>query len=104
MKIKISQDFLLHPSAIFLGIVVGIVIGLTSQRLPSHLAAWGTIYLSLLQMCILPIVITAVTSSLGHLCHMKTARVYLERLLWVFILGMFFVIRWKIYSSIILYT
>lgn len=90
MRIKITKEFLLHPSAVFIGIMVGVIIGLTSKRLPPNLAILGKIYLSLLEMCILPIVITAVTSSLGHLLHSKTARSCIERLIGVFVIGMVF--------------
>lgn len=88
MRIKFSKEWLLHPSAIFLGIIVGILIGLTSVRLPPHLAALGRIYLSLLQMCILPIIVTAVTSSVGHLLHFKSAKGYLKKLVVIFAAGM----------------
>src|SRR3990167_7656516 len=88
MKIEFSNHFLLHPGVIFFGIVLGIVIGLTSTRLPPHLAPLGRIYIALLQMCILPIVITAITSSLGHLLHTQSFSGYLQRLVCVFVIGM----------------
>jgi Na+/H+-dicarboxylate symporter len=102
MKIKFSKDFLLHPSAIFIGIIVGIVIGLTSTWLPPRLETLGKIYLSLLEMCILPIIITAVVSSLGHLLHSKTARGYIRRLLWVFVIGMVFAACIGILSGVVI--
>ncbi len=68
--------------------ISGVLIGWQYREIAFCLAPLGEAYLSLLQMCIIPIMITAVLSSLGHLFVSGEAATYIGRLLIVFILGM----------------
>lgn len=76
--------WLLSHWAILSGICLGIVIGLTAKKTALLLAPFGKIYLSLLQMCIIPILITAVISALGHLISEGKTNQYILRLVIVF--------------------
>ena len=85
-----NLNFLLNPWSILAGILLGIFIGLTNNGLTSYLTPLGKMYLSLLQMCIIPILITAVVSGLGKILsnngkHKETKRMFL-----VFSIGLIF--------------
>ncbi len=82
-------SFLLSPWAILAGMISGVLIGVQYKELAFHLAPLGEVYLALLQMCIIPIMITAVVSSLGRLLMSGKASAYMGRILIVFIVGMF---------------
>lgn len=86
-KAKSKLNLLLSPWAILAGIVCGVVIGLYFPGLTAKITPWGKIYLSLLEMCVLPIMITAVVSSLGHLFMTKQASGFLLKLAKVFSIG-----------------
>ncbi len=60
-------DSLRHPIIVILAIVVGGVVGATSQPAGLALAPFGRLYLSLLLMCIIPLLFTAIISSLGQM-------------------------------------
>ena len=83
-------DFLRSPWVVFSGMIAGIIIGIKYDALALKLAPFGNIYLSLLQMCIVPIMITAVVSSIGRLLTTAQASKYIGRLVIVFLLGMVF--------------
>lgn len=85
---KFIQNFLLHPATIFLGMGIGIYIGLNNARLATVLSPLGEIYLNLMKMCVLPIMITAVISSLGRLFSSKSAKDLIQRLILVFVIGL----------------
>lgn len=81
-------NILLSPCVVFSGIVAGIIIGTTNEELSARVAPVGDIYLSLLQACILPIMITAIISSLGRLLTTGYAFSYIGRLVFVFVAGL----------------
>ena len=85
---KYGLNVLLSPWAIIAGMISGVLIGLYYKEFAFHLAPLGEVYLALLQMCIIPIMITAVLSSVGRLLKSGEATAYLGRLLIVFIVGM----------------
>lgn len=85
---KTYKEWMLNPWIIFLSMFVGVAIGLINKNLAIQLAPLGSIYLGLLQMCVLPIIITAVVVSLGNMLHSGTAGIYLKRLLVVFGAGL----------------
>jgi proton glutamate symport protein len=86
-KAKPKLNILLSPWATLAGIVSGVVIGLYFPGLTTKITPWGKIYLSLLEMCVLPIMITAVVSSLGHLFMTKQASGFLLKLAKIFSIG-----------------
>ena len=85
---KIGLNLLLSPWAILTGMIAGILIGLRYKTIAVNLAPLGEVYLALLQMCIIPIMITAVLSSLGRILMFGEATSYLKRLVVVFIIGL----------------
>jgi len=60
-------DWLLSAWVVFAGICIGVAIGLGEKEYAATLAPFGQLYLALLQMSILPIMISAVIVSLGRL-------------------------------------
>jgi proton glutamate symport protein len=64
---KSALDWLSHPVVITLGIVAGFIIGIYSKNLANMIAPLGKMYLAFLNMCILPIIITAVISGLAKI-------------------------------------
>ncbi len=60
-------DSLKHPILVIAAIAAGGVVGSTSQATGLLLAPFGRLYLSLLLMCIIPLLFTAIISSLGQM-------------------------------------
>ena len=81
-------NLLLSPWAILTGMIAGVLIGVRYKAIAFNLAPLGEVYLALLQMCIIPIMITAVLSSLGRILMFGEATSYLKRLVAVFIIGL----------------
>jgi proton glutamate symport protein len=79
-----NPAWLLSSWAIFSGIIAGCVIGLEFKELADHLTILAQIFLSLIQMCIIPIVITAVVSSLARLVARRISALFLCRLFMIF--------------------
>jgi len=78
------MSWLLSPWLIFMGVIFGAVIGITNKELANQLLPFGSLYLKLLQMLVLPMLVTAVISGLGNLfvSGIKTSQL---RLLIVFL-------------------
>jgi len=75
-----------HPLTLLLSIALGVVFGLYSKRAAIALGAIGDAYLSFFQMTVIPILITAIVSSLGKLMKDKSAQRYIVRIIFVFLL------------------
>jgi proton glutamate symport protein len=69
MVIKTQKvlGLLSHPVVILLGIAAGFVIGIYFKTLANAIAPLGKVYLAFLNMCILPIIITAIISGLAKI-------------------------------------
>ena len=72
---------LLNPWVIFLSVISGSLIGIFSPELAYTLAPYGTIYLKLLHMLVLPVLMTAIISGLGRLFISGAAKGYLYKIL-----------------------
>jgi proton glutamate symport protein len=81
---KTIQNYLTSPVAIICGAAAGIVIGLEFKGWVPLLKPVGEVYLSILQMCVLPIVITAVTVSFGNLLEAAESKRLLRKILGCF--------------------
>jgi len=79
---------LLSPISVFFGIGAGVYVGLADKAIASQLAWPGTIYLSLLQMCVLPLMISAVILSIGKLFQSDRSGNIIFRIGVVFLSGM----------------
>ncbi len=66
---------LLDPKTVVAGVVGGFVIGLTAERLGAALLPLGTIYITFLSMCLVPILITAIVSGIARLLRDPNTRV-----------------------------
>jgi len=85
---KTPARFLLHPLVILSGMLAGSYIGFTNNSLAQKLAPLGEIYLALLTMCVLPIMIGAIVSSLGRMFSNKTDKRFLLSVVSVFAGGL----------------
>lgn len=80
----LNSEWLLSPWAILISMLIGVLIGADQKNLAALLAPYGRIFLSFLQMCILPILLSAVASSLGGLMKAKKTKGSLKRMVVVF--------------------
>jgi proton glutamate symport protein len=91
-----KASILKHPVAILGAAVVGSIIGLYNAPISALLgvanfakilAVPGQLYLFFLQMTVIPIIISAVASSLGKLMRNKSSDGFVQRLVLVFLAG-----------------
>lgn len=77
-----------HPLTLLLSIALGVAFGLYCKDAAIALGAIGDAYLSFFQMTVIPILITAIVSSLGKLMKDKGAQRYIVRIIFVFLLAL----------------
>lgn len=82
--------WLLSSWTIFSSIVLGCFIGLVFKKFARQLDVFAEIFLSLLQMCVIPIIITAVVSSLAKIVTQRISTRFLSRLFLIFVCGLLF--------------
>ena len=85
----LSCKWLLSPFAIYAGIILGFILGIFFKDFAALLTPYGSVFLSLLQMFVIPILITAVISSIGRLIQSGKTMRYIGRLLVIFVTGLF---------------
>jgi proton glutamate symport protein len=76
------------PSVIIGGMIIGVFLGIFFPRGAAFYSEVSQLYLSLLEMCALPVMSAAVISSLGHLIHGNKTLFYLKRTFVVFLLSL----------------
>lgn len=81
--------WLLSSRTVIAGMVLGVVIGSSDKTVSAGLAPAGNLYLAFLQMCVTPILIGAVISSLGNLLRSHNSRTVLMRMGSMFLAGLF---------------
>lgn len=81
-------EWLRSPWAILISVVFAIYIGTAHKDLAVLLAPLGRFYLGLLKMCVLPILLAAITTSIGRLMRSSNAALYIKRILIVFPVGL----------------
>ncbi len=81
---KQGFEWLLSPWVVLVGVFFGAFIGIYQKNLVPYFEPIGDWYLSLLQMCILPILLSAIASSLGRLMRSEVRYLYLKKMLVVF--------------------
>ena len=84
----LSFSWLRSPWAIVVSIGLAIYVGTVHKDLAILLAPLGEFYLGLLKMCVLPILLAAITTSIGRLMRSSNAAQYIKRILVVFPLGL----------------
>ena len=82
------RAFLTDPKTVLGGVVGGFVIGLAFPSLGEALLPFGTIYISFLSMCLLPILITAVIGGIGRLLRDPDTRVLFKPMALYYVLGL----------------
>lgn len=80
--------WMMNPLVVSSAILIGISIGIFQKEWAIKLALIGDIYLALLEMCVLPILVSAIVSGLGRLLGNKNSLIQLTRLLIVFVSGL----------------
>jgi proton glutamate symport protein len=83
-----AMAWLRSPWAIAISSGVGIFIGTRLPQAATWIAPFGTVYLGLLKMCVLPMLLSAITNSLGRLMQSRDARQYVQRMAVVFPLSL----------------
>lgn len=68
-------------------VIIGVVIGINAVSLTRFLAPFGKIYIALLQMCVLPIITTAIIVSVSKLFLSGQSHKYVGKLILVFSIG-----------------
>jgi proton glutamate symport protein len=74
-----------HPVYIIVSLVLGACLGLFFKNTAKQLAIFANMYLSLLQMCLIPLILTAIPVALSRMVKMKMAGKLFWRLLVVYI-------------------
>lgn len=77
-------EFLKRPSTSFIAMVIGAILGVFYKDVSNWLAPFGELYLSFLKMLVIPIMVTAVITSLGKLLASREATHYLKRIIITF--------------------
>lgn len=85
---RVSIEWLRSPWAILISGGLGVFLGTAQPQVAVWIAPFGTLYLGLLKMCVLPILLAAITNSLGRLMQSHDARQYVQRIMVVFPLSL----------------
>lgn len=96
MRNKLS--FLLSPWAVISGMVIGIITGIYFSELVPYIEPIGEVYLSILMMCVLPILASAVVTSIGKLVNSDHQDKYIKKIITVFV---FLLIAVSVFSVLI---
>jgi proton glutamate symport protein len=87
---RISK-WMTHPLVILSALVLGIATGLVYPGVARYVDTFGSVYLSLLKMMVLPFIISAITAGISRLLQDHRAGHYLARICIYFPLAMFVV-------------
>jgi proton glutamate symport protein len=85
--LKIVAKVMRSGWTILFAVSLGIYIGLFQHDYVQYVAPIGHIYLDILKMCILPILVTAITMSIARLLHAEGESSFIKRMLAIFILS-----------------
>lgn len=80
----VSIQWLRSPWSILASALLGVYIGTSWQPVATAIAPIGSLYLSLLKMCVLPILLSAISNSIGRLMQSHNAKQYVRRIVIVF--------------------
>ncbi|RZM82403.1 dicarboxylate/amino acid:cation symporter [Leptolyngbya iicbica] len=86
---NISLEWLRSPWCILVSVVLGVYLGTSLPAVAEAIAPIGNLYLGLLKMCVLPILLSAISNSIGRLMQSHDAKQYVQRILIVFPVAMF---------------
>lgn len=85
-----KKIFLKNPLTLISFLFLGILCGIYYKNFSFQISILGNIYLSLLKMCVIPILITAIISSVARLFQFEDAKKYIIKIVSVFLIFMFF--------------
>src|SRR4030067_679891 len=86
--IKKFLSLMLNPWIVFGSMIAGGIIGFAFPELGAQLSPIGHLYINLLQMSVIPILLTAVTGSLARLFISGSASRYISRLAITIVFGL----------------
>jgi proton glutamate symport protein len=75
--------FLLSPISMLIGVIVGVLVGIVRPTWVPFIAPVGDIYLSILKMCIAPILSTAIALNIGRLIQSNLGATYLKKIFFI---------------------
>lgn len=78
------KKIMTHPLAILTGVAIGAYIGIYHADTGKNLAPWGKLYLSALQMTIIPYIVVTVSCSIAKLLGAKESKVYIKKIVLTF--------------------
>ncbi|MEM6449934.1 MAG: cation:dicarboxylase symporter family transporter [Cyanobacteria bacterium P01_D01_bin.105] len=84
-------QLLRSPWAIAFSVILAVYVGTTYPGVTAATAPIGQLYLGLLKMCVFPVLLSAITSSIGRLMGSPEAKRYVQRIVVVFPLGLLMV-------------
>lgn len=87
-RIRFSFRWLRSIGAIVAAICAGVAAGLYQPHFAGMLVPYGNLYLSFLKMCVIPIMVTAIVSSVGRLFMSDGTGKVLRRMILVFLAGL----------------
>lgn len=76
--------WLRSPWLLLIALACGIALGLTAPAIAKALAFVGSLYLLMLKMCVLPILISGIITSVGRLMARTDAKQYVWRIVTAF--------------------
>ncbi|MFQ5993680.1 MAG: dicarboxylate/amino acid:cation symporter [Acidiferrobacterales bacterium] len=86
---KKIRDFLTNPKVIILGVISGFLFGFYFKPQAHALKPFGDIYVSLLSMCILPILVSALVWGIGQILRNPKTREVFPRMAVIYAAGLF---------------
>ncbi|MGD1976732.1 MAG: cation:dicarboxylase symporter family transporter [Gammaproteobacteria bacterium] len=84
--LKIILKIVGHPATIIAGVVSGLAFGLHFSESAKLLQPFGKLYVALLSMCVLPILVTALTWGIGQMLRDPTTRKLFPRMAGFYVL------------------
>lgn len=72
--------FLQHPATIIIGVLAGLAFGYFERDLAHYLVPFGDLYVALLSMCMLPILVSALTWGIGQMLRNEATRSLFPRM------------------------
>lgn len=79
------------PPAVIIGLVAGAVIGVFYKQAVPFLKPIGDFYISMLQMCVLPVLISAIVTSVSGLLLSENGRKYIAKIVGILVLALFLI-------------
>jgi len=81
----LAERILVSPWAILVATVAGVATGIFLPPAAAYLGPVGAVFIALLQMCVIPIMVSAIVTSVGKLARSAGAAVYFPRVAGVFL-------------------